>query len=216
MTPHAASPLLPLHCPRSCCRRPGWGAGCTGLGFLVSGALGGVGPLPWGRSESSLHVRNMVRKKGREVGKSHGQGPGSRPTVGRGAAVGVCPGRPRAMSLWVSSAAQRHEAVHEGLPRPQPGRQLRLGGHWRCAASRGQPGPPPVQPHWLEEEKTRAHEGQPARQPQQVMLRRLPPASQTAGVAAGPGPETRPGRPRCMPRVWSRPREQLAVSSVKP
>ena len=84
MTPHTASPLPPLHCPWSCCRRAGRGASCTGLGLLAPGALGGMGPPPWGCSESSLHVRNTVQKKGREVGKSRGWGPGSRPTGGAG------------------------------------------------------------------------------------------------------------------------------------
>lgn len=103
---------------------------------------------------------------------------------------------PTPLSLPVSPAAQRHETVHEGLPQPRPGGQLQLGGHWGRAASCGQPGAPPVQPHRLEEEKTHPHEGQPARQSQQIILLVAPP---------GP-PQTVAGRPR-------RPQAQRPASS---
>lgn len=213
-----ALPLPPRHCPRSCC-------GCPGLGrvFWCPGPWGGMGPLPWGPSKSSLHVRNEVQGKGWNVGKSHAgvQALGARGWGGAaGLRVGVCPGRPRAACLLISSAAQRREAVHEGLPQPRPRRQLQLGGHWQRAASCGQPGPPPVQPHRLEEEKTHTHTGQPACQSQQVMLPAVPPGLprrlQPGGCGA-PGPETSPGRPCCMSPCGGHVlKNKLPVSSVKP
>ncbi|XP_039078379.1 terminal nucleotidyltransferase 4A isoform X1 [Hyaena hyaena] len=83
------------------------------------------------------------------------------------------------------SQAQWHEAVHERLA--QPGRHVRLRGQRRRAAPRGQPGPPPVQPHRLEEEKTHTHEGQPACQPEQIIApdgASRPPLSTDSGRAA--------------------------------
>lgn len=190
---------LPTVSPPHHCTAPGLAAGALDWAGL-SGARG-PGSTALGPSKSSLHVRNAVQEKGRDVGKSHGRGPGSWPAGEVGLRVGVSPGRPRAASLSVPSAAQRHEAVHEGLPQPRPRRQLQLGGYWRRAASCGQPGPPPVQPYRLEEEKTHTHEGQPACQSQQVMLPAVPPGLPRRlqlGGRGAPGPETSPGRPRCM------------------
>lgn len=189
MTLHTASPLTPLQCPRSCCWRPGRGGGPAALGWAF------WRPGPWG---AWVHCRGAAlslpytletwfRKKagrsGRAVAGVRARGP-----RGSGAAVasvqaGLEP------PLLVSAAARWHEAVHEGLARPRPRWQLRLSGHGWRAASRGQPGPPPVQPHRLEEEKTCAHQGQPARQPQQVMLRR--PLARLADGRGGHG--ARPG-----------------------
>lgn len=193
---------LPTVSPPHHCTAPGLAAGALDWAGL-SGARG-PGSTALGPSKSSLHVRNAVQEKGWDVGKSHGRGPGSWPAGEVGLRVGVSPGRPRAASLSVPSAAQRHEAVHEGLPQPRPRRQLQLGGYWRRAASCGQPGPPPVQPYRLEEEETHAHEGQPACQPQQVMLPAVPPGLPADCSRAAAGPRDRrpaPAGHAACPRV---------------
>lgn len=112
---------------------------------------------------------------------------------------------PGSHSLSVSSAAQRHEAVHEGLSQPRPRRQLQLREQCRRAAPCGEPGTPPVQPHGLEEEKAHAHQGQPARQSQQIMAPGSPPSPpRLPPRAVGARPELRPASSR-LPGPLARP-----------
>lgn len=121
---------------------------------------------------------------------------------------------PTLLSL-VSPAAQRHEAVHERLSRPRSRRQLRLRGQRRRAPPCGQPGPPPVQPHRLEEEETHAHAGQPAGEPQQIVaLLRLRPSPPAASAPRGPTSPVTLHVCLCAGRVGSRERHVLIRAAL--
>jgi hypothetical protein len=106
--------------------------------------------------------------------------------------------------LFVSPAAQWHETIHERLPQPCPGWGLQLCGQWKRAPPRGQSGTPSVQPYWLEEEKARTHEGQPACESQQIMAPGCAHPQLPGGLGHFRGTKTSiqhlSCRPECLPR----------------
>lgn len=187
--------------PRLCCcrkdaaERAGMRGSCVG----VQTGPGFVGPSH--SSGEAGHVRSLWRTRVKCV----------LVRVKGSLLPAACPGRDAATAAvrFLSSvvvcctpalfsvfpAAQWHETVHERLPQPHPGWRLQLCGQRDREAPCWQPRPPPVQPHRLEEEEARAHEGQPACEPQQIMAPGCPRPRLPIGLGTAGNPGQHPAPP---------------------